>query len=465
MFTKADDDLSLGIDCLASLGPGRVLIQGWAAAPRGIETGLGVSSGPADCPIEHAGFHPRPDVAPAGAAPVNGFTLLVAAPAAPAPLGLTLTAGRRALDIDLRDRAIPTDLTRATANRALIAAAAEDPALAALLAREGRPLGALADWLARLPRPRESQLLAAAEALATPAGEVLVTLRAHHPPAAGALIEAAALATPHGGAPMPLPFADRHAVVTPHGLGLYARLDAGWQGRLAALELVVEARFDAGEKLPLRAQPSQAAAADLLEAAGRLGGETLRQVIARREAAFLPTLAALAAPPAAAAPRTALLLLADDGWAARLALLHAAEFESRADRLLVLGEAAAEIAEGIAIRGRVETLTGATAQAALAEAARGDGVLAIDALRLAEAVTAGETARAFADALDAAALSRLLALHAVAGCSPALAESLSRFLRLRAGGGFAPLPRPPAGAEAGERITAHLARLWSARHG
>lgn len=465
MFTTADDDLSLGIDVLASLAPGRLLIQGWAAAPRGLETGLAVASGPADCPIEHAGFHPRPDITPAGAALVNGFTLLVAAPAAPAPLGLTLTAGRRALDIDLRDRAIPTDLTRATANRALLAAAAENPALAALLAKDGRPLGALADWLARLPRPRETQRLTAAEALATPAGEVLVTLRAHHPPAAGALIEAAALATPHGAAALPLPFADRHAVVTPHGLGLYARLDAGWQGRLAALELVVEARFDAAEPLLLRAQPTQAAAADMLEAAGRLGAETLRQVIARREAAFLPTLAALDAPPAAAAPRTALLLHADDGWAARLALLHAAEFESRADRLLVLGEAAETIAEGFATRGRIETLTGPAAQAALADASRADGVLAVDALHLAEAVTAGETPRAFADALDAAALSRLMALHAVAGCSPSLTESLSRFLRLREGGGFAPLPRPPAGAEAGERIAGHLARLWSARHG
>ena len=67
----------------------------------------------------------------------------------------------------------------------------------------------------------------------------------------------------------------------------------------------------------------------------------------------------------------------------------------------------------------------------------------------------------------------MLALHAVAGCAPALTDSLQRLLRMRRGGAesrssqpretarFAPVQRVWGNRHAAELVNAHLQRLWS----
>ncbi|WP_270939096.1 hypothetical protein, partial [Falsiroseomonas oryzae] len=72
----------------------------------------------------------------------------------------------------------------------------------------------------------------------------------------------------------------------------------------------------------------------------------------------------------------------------------------------------------------------------------------------------------FSRPLDAGEVARLLALHAVAGCAPALTDSLQRLLRARRAGGaearFTPVQRAWSNRHAAELVNAHLQRLWVA---
>jgi hypothetical protein len=171
-----------------------------------------------------------------------------------------------------------------------------------------------------------------------------------------------------------------------------------------------------------------------------------------------------ASPPPGAAPRLALILGADDPTAARLFHVTAAEFERRCDRLLVMGEAADEVAQVFARRGRIAVTVGPEAALALRDAAGQQGILAVEAARYAEAVAAGRPEQALARPLGPAELARLLTLHAVAGCGPSLADSLARLLRLRDAGpgtaAFAPVPRAWSSTHAADLVNDHLARLW-----
>lgn len=502
VFVRLDDYVQLGLDCVAMVGPGRGLAYGWAMAPRGIDTELLVDAG-ADgvCAVAYCGFHPRNDVVPADprVAMVSGFTLAFETPEEPRELALTLTlADGRAVRIDLFDPRIGTDLGKATANRAwpvthgLMQACAGTPALAALLRHQGRPFGIFAEWMARLPllrgRMADQGRFAELEAVSTSAGEVLVMLRAAAALPPEATLSATAIAWLRGepdAPPEPLlvPFADWHAARLPAALAGYGRLDPGLLDRLQAIELVVHVQPQPGEDAWLRCEPTAGTVPDLLDAAGRTlagsvalpveaaataGLDLLRQIAARREAAFGPTLAALAVPAPAEGvhhlPRLALILGADDPAAGRLFHVTADAFERRCDTVLVMGAAADDVAQALARRGRLRVLVGVEAAQALREAAGRAGIIAIEAAAFAEAVIAGTPEDAFARPLEAADVARLLALHAAAGCAPALGDSLQRLLRARRdpGAHFAPVQRPWRNRHAAEAAQAHLQRLWSA---
>ncbi|OYW08430.1 MAG: hypothetical protein B7Z53_04745, partial [Rhodospirillales bacterium 12-71-4] len=209
------------------------------------------------------------------------------------------------------------------------------------------------------------------------------------------------------------------------------------------------------------------------EAATSAGLAVLRQVIAWREASFLPTLASLAVAPGPAGadrlPRIGLLLGADEALAARLFQVTAAEFERRCEQLLILGEAAEEVAQPFLRRGRLPVLLGAEALAALREAAGRAGILAVDAAGFAEAVGRNRPEDAFAQSLGAPELALLLALHATAGAETALADTLARLLRQRRAapgtGGFQPVQRGWSSPHAAAAVNEHLARLWAAGAG
>lgn len=505
MFVYLDETLQLALDCVAMVTPRRGIAYGWAMTPRGVGTELSVSAGgEGDCAIEHCSFHPRPDVIPSDPrrAAVNGFTLVFELPEDPRELVLTLAAGDALLRADMRDGSIEANLFKATAERTwrvtfgLMQESAGNPALASLLRYQGRPFGAFADWMARLPvvrgRAENFGQMAEVETLAAPSGEVLVMLRAAAALPREAEVAAAVIGWLRGEAgalpePVLLPLADWHGSRLPAALGGYARLEPAVLDRLQSLELIVHAEPRAGEEVWLRCQPNPATVPELLDAACRTtatalalpveaaasaGLELLRQVIARREAAFAPMLGALSAPAPAGEPgaghlpRLALILGADDPAAGRLFHVTAELFERRCDTVLVMGAAADDVAQAFARRGRVEVMVGVEAAQALREAAGRAGILAVDAAGFAEAVAANAPEEAFSRPLDAGEVARLLALHAVAGCAPALADSLQRLLRARRPQGaetrFAPVQRSWSNRHAAELVNAHLQRLWSA---
>ena len=503
VHVQLDDTLQIGLDCVAQIGAGHCVAYGWTITPRGTPGGDGaellIAAGAGvTCTIDHGSFHPRPDLrhADPSRAVANGFTLVFETPEDPPELVLTLAAGDRRLYADLRDPRINADILRATAERSwfvsfgLLRDAAAIPAMGELLRHGGRPMGIFADWLPAVPMvrglARDFGALAEVEAVATPAGEVLVMLRTAAALPPEATLSAAAIAwlrEADGAAPVPVlaDLADWHAAPLPAGIAGYGRLDPALLGRLHAVEVVVQAVIRPGEAIWLRAEPSMGTAADLLDAAGRSRAanqapagpatkafDLLKQVVARREAAFGPTLAALAAggPNAArpqAMPRFVLILGAEEPGVARLFHVAAAAVERHCDRLLVLGAAADEVAQVFERRGHVEVLTGIAADEALREAAGRAGVVVLDAAAYAEAIIAGQAEAAFDHPLDAADIARLLALHAAAGCAPALADSLRRLLRARQDGParFAPVARAWGSRMAAEIANAHLQRLWA----
>jgi hypothetical protein len=500
LLIQNDDTLQLALDCVAMLGDGRSIVHGWAMTPRGVATGLGIAAGhDADCAIEHCSFHQRPDVVPEdpGGTVVNGFTLIFETPEDPWDLVLTLSAGEHAIRASLHDRRIATDLEASTASRDwrvnmnLMLDTAGSPAMASLLRYGGRPFGAFADWVGRLPlvqgRVRDFGALPEVEAGTTSAGEVLVMLRASAALPPEAVIEAAVICWLRGtedAPPEPLLVrpADWHGARLPAALAGYARVDPGMLDRLQAIELIVRAETRPGEQVWARVQPTPGTVPDLLDIASRTtagklalpleaataaGLNLLRQVVARREAAFGPTLAALSARAPSTQPgklpRLALILGVDDPAAARMFHVNAAAFEVRCDTLLVMGTAADDVAEAFRRRGKLRVLVGVEATQTLREAAGCAGIVAVDAVAFAEAVIAGDPDAAFAAPLDPGDIARLLALHAAAGCAPALADSLQRLLRARRGtdARFTPVQRAWSNRHAADIANAHLQRLWT----
>ncbi|WP_439594753.1 hypothetical protein [Falsiroseomonas sp.] len=494
MVHPVEDELQLGLDALAPLPGGRALALGWLRAPQAPGAALAVEAA-SPCPIAHASFHPRPDLAGTqDDPPAQGFALLLAS--LPAEARLVLRAGEASAGLPLRAEG---DLAAALAARpmqagfALLQDCANSPALHPLLAEGPRPFGAFADWIARLNPVRgkvvEDALgLEEAETLTSLAGEVMVVVRGSTAFPREALLEAVPLGllpdavTGQTEAVAP-PLLDWQAVALPQALVGYGRIDPAWLDRLSVLDLVLQVKPRGEEAHWLRCRPRAATVPDLLDAvcrttpfaepnevAGVAALAQLRLLLARREAAFAPLLASLAAQRAAPEaagrlPRLGLILAADDPVAARLFQVTAGEFEGRCDRLLVMGDAAEAVAQAFIRRGRLPVLVGPAAVQALREAAGRAGVLAVEAPRFAEAVARGRPAEAFSQPLGAAELARLLALHGTAGCESALSDTLARLLRLhrlRPGDpAFLPVQRGWTSPHAAELVNAHLARLWS----
>ncbi len=493
---SGDETLQLGLECVAPLSPRRWIAYGFARTPRGLGSRLAVTAGPAgDCAIEHVAFHP--DLAGSTDAHVrHGFTLAFVAPEERPAEAVTLTAGGATIRADLNAAGLGTDLTAATAARdwsasfRLFEACGTESALAPLL--QGADFGAFAGWIAGLPalpgRAGKTGPFAEIEALASPAGDFLLVLRALAPLPASARLSMVLAARLDSAAAPPrvLALLDQRLGVQANALVLYGRVEADLRGRLQGIELLGEAEAAPGQMLRLRAHPRLVAAPDFLDAASRLapgpGGQTgalalagaalLRPILAAREAAFAPLVASapLSAPwpaPPGGTPRLLAILNADDPVSARLFQVMAAAFEQRGDRLLILGEAAEEIAAIFMRRGRLSVETGPAALESLRAAP--EGVVAIEAVRFAEAVIAHQPESAFTQALDGGALARLITLHGLAGFSLALDDSLARKLRLdrlaqqgRSGeAALVPLIRAWSSNLAAEMVHEHLARLWA----
>lgn len=484
----------LGLDCVATLPDGQALLLGWARAEAGAELVLEAGEDqPADASlIAHASFHPRPDLNAAGDNPPLGFLLL--ATQLPPACRLLLRSGRHVTALEVSEDA--GDLTSALgtlpmeAGFTLLRDCAALPGLAPLLTRLPHPLGIFADWLTRLNPvrgkiPQNEPGLEEAESLLSLSGEVMVVIRgrAAFPPHAemealpfGLRTDATGRATA-----VSLPMRDWQVTVLPQAIIGHGHIDPGWADRLSVLDLAV--RVQAWDSHWLRCRPRATTVPDLLDAvcrttpfadtmpsAGAAALDQLRLLVARREAHFTPLLATLAAQRAAPdaaghLPRLGLVLGADDPLAARLFQVTAAEFEGRCDRLLVMGEAAEDVAQVFQRRGRLPVAVGAAAVEALRTAAGRSGVLAVEAPRYAEAVARGRPGEAFSRPLGATDLVRLLALHGAAGCDPAISDTLARLLRLsrlRPGEpAFLPANQGWSSPHAAEVVNAHLARLWS----
>jgi hypothetical protein len=489
---SGDATLQLGLECLAPLSPRRWIAYGVAEAPRGQPGRLSVTAGAgADCAIEHVAFHPDPAGAGASRAR-HRFTLVYAVPEGRQAEAVILAAAGATARADLRAPGLSADLAAATTARdwsatfALFAACATEPALAPLL--QGGDYGVFAPWLTALPalpgRAGKTGPFQEIEALCSPAGEMLLVLRGFGPLPAGTVgrMALAARTDGPGSAPRVLPLLDVQGGAHLHGLVLYGRVPAELRGRLHAPDLLAEIEAGPGQALRLRAHPRLVAAPDFLDAASRLtaspgpqsgalalaGAALVQGILATREAAFAPLLAAAPWPDARiGAPRTLALLNANDPLAARLFHVTATAIEQRAERLLILGEAAEDIASIFLRRGHLTVETGAAALARLRGAA--EGVIAVEAAHFAEAVIADRLEQAFAEMVDAGALARLLLLHELAGFSLDFDDSLARLLRrdrmAREGRGaeaaLVPLMRAWSSPLAAERVHDHLARLWA----
>lgn len=491
--------LQLGLACEVALHGGGRLLLGSARAPSEEPAALRLEAPDGQpCPIAQIRFHPDPT--PSDSPHPTCLFALISGPV-PSGARLVLQAGDRRIDIATEgpgEAALAGTLAAwpAEAGFTLLADAATNPALQPLLDWQQHPFGAFGEWLGGLNpvRGRMTENVAEieeAETLTSLAGEVMVVVRgsASFPP--GARLELVALGQrPNGTAdaagraePVAVPLRDWQMVALPQALVGQGRIDPAWLDRLSMLDLVLRVQLRPDLVHFLRCRPRAATVPDLLDsicrttpfaeptdAAGAAALDLLRLVVARREAFLAPPLASLAAqrpaPDAAGhLPRLGLILGADDPLAARLFQVTAPEFEGRCDRLLVMGDAAEAVAQPFIRRGRIPVSLGAAAVQALREAAGRAGLLAVEAPRFAAAVAAGQPATAFSHPLGAAELARLLALHAAAGCEPALADSLARLLRLyRTQPGepaFLPVQRGWSSPHAAEVVNAHLARLWT----
>jgi hypothetical protein len=492
LYLTVDETPKLGLDCFAALTPGHAIIYGWAMTPRGEDTTIRILAGAAgECAVEHCTFHPRPDIAlkdPAAAA-VHGFCLVIAVPAAAQTLTFALRVGREVVRADLRGGNIAADVPRVTAERdwptvfSLFHSAASDPGLQPMLAYERRPFGAFGEWVSRMAtlRGRATAFagLTEVEAVATPAGELLVMMRTDRPvdPDAEVAGVLAAWLRDAAGAPVLLPPADLLVQPMPGALAVYARIEAGWADRLASLEILLQARLRGEERVWMRAIPANLSASDLLDAASRVAAADMpasaaaaaaglalaQRISARRAASFAAPLAALGevAQPGPA-PRTTLILGADDPMAALLFQVTAAELEAGCDTLLLLGDAAAAVARVFIRRGRLQVRFGDDAAEALRGMAGRAGLRVLNAARHAEAIAEGRGGEP-ALILDGAAVARLLALHAVAGAGPALPDTLARLAAPEgAAPRFTPTGRAWSSPAVGVAANDHLAGLWHA---
>lgn len=505
MITYFSETLQIAVHCVTSLGPRRQLVCGWVMTPRGTPLDLRVMG---DSGREHRPsfrlLYARPDVVPGDpeVALVSGFTLVVDEVADTAPLELVLASDGAGGRVNLLNPAISRDLHALIGsqdwaiNFRLLRAEQERHEVLNLFAYQYRPYGAFDAWMARLPlvkqRAENSGLMAEIQASASPAGEIMLGIRFTGRPLRQMQIEPlviGALRAADGGPDTRhlLPLVDQVSHQAANFAACYGRVAADVLPRLRGLEIIAQVTFDE-QVFWLRCHPAEHQVPRFLDGVAAMPGPgmdtgfavaLLNQVLACREAGLKPELdrvAALAPPPPgppgtpdlAMPPGLAVMVGVDDPLCMPLLEVLADRLEARCGGLMLIGKRAEQAAQVFQRRGRLPATTEGDAALALGRAAeQGASVIPLDPQRLARAVIEGDLDRLFAERLEGSDLALLRGLHAAAGCSADLADTLNRLIRLRggAGPGWQPGWQPPAHAWASpiaaHLVNAHLERLWT----
>ncbi|WP_421995229.1 hypothetical protein [Roseococcus sp.] len=491
MYISLGENFQLGIDCVAALSDRRHVVFGWHMTPRGtpIELSFATPDG-RFCRTEYISRHARPDVVPPdpGAAIVGGFSLVISAPPLARGIIMTLTSGSQSGRANLSDASINTDLFRGTVERdwgttfGLLGECRDRPDVLPLMSYQYRPFGAFANWIAQLPliqgTGQDMGIVSRLVCSTSPAGEILIDLRFTGRSRSTVSLEAvvvARLRSDDGGPDeiVLLPLADpvlRHA---PGSSALYGQL--GWEhvGRLRSLDVIVQVLFDA-ERIWLRCQPRAETVPAFLDGigaspVGRPGQTLLRGVLTRRAAAFRTLVAAEAAGEAAAPalPERALPELVvigiDDPAAMRLLHLLAPELEAEASSIVLLGAVAETASQIFERRGKIPVEVAEEAGDIMERAALvgADNLVTLGMARLARAAIEGDLSELIRRS-RIGGLSRLLMLHAMAGPTSELDESLARHAALSENplGPWDPISRAWQTAIGAEIVNEHLETMW-----
>ncbi|WBV44751.1 hypothetical protein [Pseudoroseomonas cervicalis] len=492
MVIYFSESLQIAIDCVALLGSRQQLICGWVMTPRGTPFDMRVlgPQGREQRPAFRL-LYARPDVTPPDpqAAMVSGFTLVIEGAPETGPLEMLLRSGEAGGRLNLRDGNINRDLQAVIAgqdwriNFRLLRAALERGEVLPLMRHQYRPYGAFAAWLSRLPlvkhRAEHFGIMTRMECLASPAGEYALGVQFAGRPERRLQIEAIAIGAlrAEDGGPdelVLLPQEDGVAYQAASFGCAYGRVPAELLPRLRRLELVAQISFD-DETLWLRAEPRAEQVTGFLDGVASLPGEAMdgsvpvalmQQVLGNRERGLLPSLAALAqaVPRSSGQPGLAIMVGVDEPACVPLLDILAPRIEAMCSALLLIGKRAEQAVQVFHRRGRIAASTEREAAIALGRAAEaGAAVVPLDPLRLGRAVIDDDLGALFTHRLEGEELALLRQLHAAAGCSADLADSLVRLLKLReqpeqpwqppAHGWRSPL--------AAHLVNAHLERLWT----
>jgi hypothetical protein len=271
-----------------------------------------------------------------------------------------------------------------------------------------------------------------------------------------------------------LPLADRIDHQVANFVACYGRVDAEVLPQLRGVEIIAQVTFDE-EVFWLRCVPAGQTVPGFLDAIAAMPGDTMRpdigaalldKVLASREAAFKPDLDRLAgmAPAPAGEAGLAVMIGVDDPVCIPLLEVLADRMEARCAALMLIGKRADQAVQVFQRRGRLPASAEADPGLALALAAgRGASVIPLDPVRLGRAAIDADLDALFDQRLDGSELMLLRGLHAAAGCSADLADTLARLIRLRGGdnASWQPPQHGWASPVAAHPVHAHLERLWS----
>jgi hypothetical protein len=491
MFRSFGENFQLGIDCVAAAGNSRQVVYGWHMTPRGMPVDVSFSTpdGRA-CRVCHVSRHARTDVMPQdpGAATVGGFSIIVAVPHAARGLIMTIAAGDEFASVNL-DTPATTDLFAANETRdwgvtfSLLRECIGQPELMPLLHYQYRPFGAFAGWMAHLPvvqgEAEHIGIVARVACTSSPAGEVALDLQFIGRSRGTVGIDAVAIARLRSDDGGPdeialMPFHDALARHVPAASTFYGRL--GWEhvARLRGLDLIVQITFD-DERIWLRCQPRVEPVPGFLDAlaaavAGQTGETSLLSDVIERRTALVTALieaeqdraARMAATPSLDHPELALVGV-DDAPACRLLHLLAPELEASVTRIMLLGEAAEPAAQTFNRRGLLPAVVVREAGAILTRVAEigPANLVAVDVPALAVAAIEGSVPALLRRA-RVGGLGYLLLLHALAGPTRALGDSLARYSTQLGNPDqpWLPVAHDWQSALAAELVNAHLEAIW-----
>jgi hypothetical protein len=490
MYVYLEETVRLGLDCCAAISADYYIVYGWVMTPAGEEVEVRVSGADGDHKVGYHSNHARDDVHPPSPdiAVVNGFTLTFTAHEIEKKGAvLSFSAGGSVISVDLRDPGINTDLVAVTASRnwaatfQLLQHSAEYPQDLPVLGHGGEPLGIFAEWMPKVPLQRSRTetffWVGALQATASPAGEICVRARLSRSFAKAEVSFVAMMAWQ----------SDEHGLTElrlPQVLGrmewqggtyccAYGRIGMELMARPEALELVVQVTCD-GERVWLRCGLDMLSVPAFLDslggrpAAGAPGASDttmLQTVLKAREAAFLP--ARRETPRLPQSPRggkfRAIILGVDDLHATRLLHVARRDLRSMFDHLHVVGHAGAQAAQDLD-DGDFHVVGHASPSAAL-RSAMGieEPVVAVEVSDLGTIMIDGRLPDLARNELSLGDLAQLVTLHAVAGGSMELADSLERlmqFRRMAVMQGWQPVSHQWQNPAVGTLINTHLERIW-----